>query len=736
VPEIRAFLIADVRGYTRFTHERGDEAAARLTERFLDVARPTLDAHGGELLDQRGDEIAAVFVSCRDAVRASVELQDRLVEATLADPSLPLAVGIGLDAGEAVQLEHGYRGGALNLAARLCEQAAPGEVLSSEVIAHLARAIEGIEYAEHGSLTLKGLAEPVRVVRVSAAGTDAAARLALLVGEAAAPAARSGLVFRILGPLEVSAGGRPLPLGGTKQRAVLALLLTRAGEVVSRDRLIEELWVSEAPPTAVAIVQTYISHLRKEIGHDVLQTRPPGYAIELAGHELDLTRFEEHLAAARTAPPAVAAELLGQALALWRGPALADFAYEPFAQPEIARLEELRLVAIERRIDADLELGRHAELVGELDGLVEQHPLRERFRAQLMLALYRAGRQAEALEAYQHARRALVDELGIDPSPALQELEKAILRQDVSLAPVSSNSHTPAPSAPLDGLSEVPERSILVVPLEEANLDVLLGLAETLARQPPREIILARLVGDPDELSSAAARMRRRREELVARGLAARAAVFTSSDVGADIVLVAAEQPTDLLLLDAPPAVLETGEIEMPLAAVLADAPCDVGLLVARDAGVAVLAGRPVIVPFSGAEHDWSAIEIAAWISRALDVPLQLLGTTADPEAGRRDASRLLARASLMVQQLVGVDTEPLLVAPGGDALVEAAALGGLLVFGLSPRWRQEGIGSVRLAVARDAPAPTLLVRRGLRPGGIAPRESVTRFTWTLAAER
>src|SRR5262249_10145835 len=154
--------------------------------------------------------------------------------------------------------------------------------------------------------------------------------------------------------------------------------------------------------------------------------------------------------------------------------------------------------------------------------------------------------------------------------------------------------------------SELPERSILVVPLQEASLDALLGLAETLARQPPREIILARLVSDPAELSSAAARMRRRREELVERRLAARAAVFTSSAVGADIVLVAAEQPTDLLLLDAPSEVLETGEIGMPLATVLADAPCDVGLLVARDGRIAVLAGRPVIVPFSGAEHDWS----------------------------------------------------------------------------------------------------------------------------------
>ena len=239
--------------------------------------------------------------------------------------------------------------------------------------------------------------------------------------------------FRILGPLEVSDETGPLLLGGQKQRAVLALLLLDPGRVVSVDRLVDALWGEQPPRTATTSLQNFISQLRKTLGADVLETKPPGYRLRIRPGELDLDRFRVSVESARDAPPAARAEKLRHALALWRGPPLADLAYEAFAQPHIAHLEELRLATIEERVDAELALGLHAELVGELEGLVEEFPMRERLRGQYMLALYRAGRQAEALEAYQDGRRMLVDQLGIEPSRDLQQLHGAILRQDTAL---------------------------------------------------------------------------------------------------------------------------------------------------------------------------------------------------------------------------------------------------------------------------------------------------------------
>jgi DNA-binding SARP family transcriptional activator len=241
--------------------------------------------------------------------------------------------------------------------------------------------------------------------------------------------------FRILGPLEVVDGDGPLPLGGQRQRAVLALLLLHANEVVSTERLVDQLWGEQPPRTATTSLQNAVVQLRKVLGPDVLVTRPPGYVLRVAPEQLDLAAFEALVRSARAAEAVDRARLLREALRLWRGTPLADLEGEEFAQAEIRRLEELRLCAIEDRIDADLELGRRDELVGELEGLVRQHPLRERLRGQLMLALYRSGRQAEALRAYQGGRRVLVDELGIEPSPALQQLQGAILRQERSLSP-------------------------------------------------------------------------------------------------------------------------------------------------------------------------------------------------------------------------------------------------------------------------------------------------------------
>jgi DNA-binding SARP family transcriptional activator len=245
------------------------------------------------------------------------------------------------------------------------------------------------------------------------------------------------LELRLLGPIEVSSGGRAVAVGGPKPRALLAVLALEAGRVVSSDRMIEVLWPAEAPDTAAHAVQVYVSQLRKALGSGTISTRAPGYVLELEPERVDVHRFvrlaDEGRAALGTGDAVSAEVALRDALGLWRGTALADFTYEPFAQTEISRLEELRLVALEARVEADLALGRHAELVSELEAIVDSQPLRERPRAQLMLALYRAGRQADALAAYRAARETLVEELGIDPGPALRELEAAVLRQDESL---------------------------------------------------------------------------------------------------------------------------------------------------------------------------------------------------------------------------------------------------------------------------------------------------------------
>jgi DNA-binding SARP family transcriptional activator len=260
------------------------------------------------------------------------------------------------------------------------------------------------------------------------------------------------LEFRILGPLEVVDGEEVLHLGGQKQRALLALLLLDPNRVVSTDRIVDALWGEQPPRTAATSLQNFVSQLRKLVGPETLVTKPPGYELRLAGEQLDLERFRRLVDGARGEPPEERSERLRSALALWRGPPLADLGFESFAQSEIVRLEEFRLAVVEDRVEAELEAGRHAELAGELETLAEEHPLRERLRAQLMLALYRAGRQAEALQIYHDTRRVLVEELGIDPSPSLQQLHGSILRQDPGLEMGGQ-----AAAAPADRVHDVVE---------------------------------------------------------------------------------------------------------------------------------------------------------------------------------------------------------------------------------------------------------------------------------------
>jgi len=251
--------------------------------------------------------------------------------------------------------------------------------------------------------------------------------------------------YRILGPIEAFDRERQLPLGGARQRAVLALLLLHGNESLTRDVIVDELWGENPPPTAAKVLQNCVSALRKELPPDTIRTVAGAYGIALEADELDRDRFERLLAEGRAALESgeheEALDQLRRALDLWRGAPLSDLSYERFAQDEIKRLEELHVGAFEDRIEAELALGHHDELVPELEGLVTRHPLRERLRAQLMLALYRAGRQAEALEAYRAARRTLMAELGIEPGRALRELEHAILDQDPAIELAARRQH-------------------------------------------------------------------------------------------------------------------------------------------------------------------------------------------------------------------------------------------------------------------------------------------------------
>ena len=266
--------------------------------------------------------------------------------------------------------------------------------------------------------------------------------------------------------------------------------------------------------------------------------------------------------------------------------------------------------------------------------------------------------------------------------------------------------------------------------LDQARLDALLAVAEPLVHNPPRVMILARLVPDAAELGSASAWLDERRSELQARGVVARAASFTSVAPGEELARLASELDVDLLLADAPLDLLAEGFPGEQLAALLGHAPCDVALLVPGESQPA----GAVLVPFGGAEHDWAAVELGAWLARTSRVPLRLAGAAASADQGRRDASRLLSHASLAVQRVLGVSAEPLLIAAGEEGMLEASRDAGRLVVGLSTRWEREGLGPARLRLAKEAAVPTLLVRKGLRPGGLAPPASLTRFTWSIRA--
>jgi DNA-binding SARP family transcriptional activator/tetratricopeptide (TPR) repeat protein len=271
--------------------------------------------------------------------------------------------------------------------------------------------------------------------------------------------------FLLLGPLEARAGRERLPLGGPRQRAALAELLLHAGSVVSMDTLIDDLWGSEPPPTAEAVVQNAVSRLRKALGRDLIETRPPGYVLRIDPGGIDARRFERLVHDARPLPPAERSAALHDALALWRGPAFADLAFETFLQEEIARLDELRLTALEDRIEAEVELGHHDGVIPDAAALASQHADRERLCRLVMLALHRAGRQQEALDAYEATRRALDEQWGLEPSAETRALQTMILTQDPAIAPAQ-------PVSRAVGAVRRPVSLLLVEPLLDDELEL------------------------------------------------------------------------------------------------------------------------------------------------------------------------------------------------------------------------------------------------------------------------
>jgi Kef-type K+ transport system membrane component KefB len=295
------------------------------------------------------------------------------------------------------------------------------------------------------------------------------------------------------------------------------------------------------------------------------------------------------------------------------------------------------------------------------------------------------------------------------------------------------------------GELKVPAKSILVAPQDGTNLDALLAIAEPLAKaDPPREIIIAQVIvperfvtgvlRDADDVTKTTEELNIRRDALISRGVAARAVAFNSILPGQDYVRLASEQEVDLILLDGRRPLLGDGVPRGAVGHVLHEAPCDVAVLVEQQDAPPIDASHPVMTPFGGGDHDWAALELAAWISAATHTPLKLLGSAGD---GEGDASRVLSSASLVVQQFAGITTEPILVNPSNGGLIQATQGAGLLVIGLSDRWQEEGLGELRSAIAKTAPAPILFVRRGTRPGALAPRTAdVTKFSWSYAGPR
>ncbi len=380
--------------------------------------------------------------------------------------------------------------------------------------------------------------------------------------------------YRILGPLEAAVDGRPAATGGRIQRAFLGVFLLRANEPLSPDRLVDAVWGEAPPSSALHAVSVYVAKLRKALGADAIAHTPAGYILRVAPGQLDLERFEALVWDARenlvAGEPGRACELLDEGLSLWRGPALVDTELEDFARADVARLEELRLGAATSRAEALLALARAGEALPELEALAAEHPHDERVAGLLILALYRAGRQGDALAHYQTTRLRLAADLGIEPSQSLQELERKILAQEPSL------------SLEPEEIEQV--RSVVALPHRLDDLTAVAELTEPFAlSRNPHEVILSWIAppGSADKVSLAEAHtlLASLRTQLLERGGRARVAAFTTEDRAADILRLTGRSNVDLLLLGCELTDLDDdGRFGPELTRILGGAPCDVAL--------------------------------------------------------------------------------------------------------------------------------------------------------------
>src|ERR687897_855208 len=428
-----------------FTDQVGSTAMrVRVGEDAFDGIRADLDArvaaaltaHGVVVTKSTGDGVMGGFTSTAAALRCAVAIQQAVAERNrtagegVAAPE-ELALRVGISVGDAVVENGDLQGTAVVEAARLCAVATGGAILCSEAVRVVSANRSGCTFGPTRRMDLKGLPGPVQAHEVSWEPLPYDPR-------------EHRLAFRVLGPLQVLDRDRPVAVGGPKERLVLALLLARVNSAVSVDALVDAVWGDRPPRTAERTVHAYVARLRR-----ILEPRRPrgepstmlatvgrGYELRLDAAQLDSTRFEElakrgfdQLERGDDA----ASSTLRQALGLWRAEAFEEFPEVEGCVAAARRLEELRLALVEDLVDADLADGRSSELVGEIETLLRDEPFRERLWGQLIVALYRSGRQRDALEAYQRARRLLTDELGVEPGPELRRLEAAVLAQDPSL---------------------------------------------------------------------------------------------------------------------------------------------------------------------------------------------------------------------------------------------------------------------------------------------------------------
>lgn len=454
-----ALLFCDLRGFSHFAGSVEPEEVLSALRGYHDAVGAVVTRYAATVGFFAGDGVMMFFndpFPCDEpallAVSAATELLTALEDfsARWRHRGHELGVGMGVAFGYATlgligfegRYEYTAIGPVVNLASRLCDEARPDEVLlSQDAYAELG---PGVEAEQRTGLVLRGIDDPGPIWRISAV-RSAAVPPSVQVGAAdvdvVEPASDGGIEFCVLGSVEMRAGGRPLPLRGVKVRELLSLMLLHRGRVVPVERLADELWDGAPPAASTAALRVYVSRLRKllaAVGHEsMLVTHPAAYRLDVPDSDLDLARFEALAASGRAAlaggDAERAAQQLRSALALWRGPAFADVAGTHAAEMESTRLEESRLEAFEDCIEADIACGRHRSVLGELQAAVSATPLRERLWSLRMTALYRSDRQAEALAAFQDFRTLLAEELGLDPSPQLQELHNAILTRDASL---------------------------------------------------------------------------------------------------------------------------------------------------------------------------------------------------------------------------------------------------------------------------------------------------------------